>query len=271
MQKLLFKLQAQEFLETVQSHQQKLAKMQTSVGQTSDKSKTGDKKEPLSAVFKPAVGSWECKMCYVRNDAEKAKCVACNNPAPGKSVEATPIAPVSQVQKTSSQPKSLFDQFKPAAGSWTCEGCYMVNKGSDMKCPACDGPNPSAPSKPRTPTNIASSQAKPLSEIFKSAAGSWTCQGCYMVNKSSDLHCPACEAPKDPSIPPKPKTSIFGTSTDSSTTSPFTFGIPQTKNEASSTFPFSISNTNSKTPGKNYQNISFFLENLNTGNLISVI
>ncbi|XP_033209269.1 E3 SUMO-protein ligase RanBP2 isoform X2 [Belonocnema kinseyi] len=296
--------QGKEFLDAVHSYQRKLGKAQTSAGQTTVKSKATDKKEPLSAVFKPAAGSWECKMCYIRNDGDKPKCVACDNPAPGKPAESESSAPSSQSQNTSSQSKSsLLDQFKPAAGSWTCEdcymvnkssdlkcpacnrqnpsvpskpqtpltpssqlkplsevckpaagswtcqGCYMINQGSDLRCPACDGANPSAPSKPKT-SQTPSSQLKPLSEVCKPAAGSWTCQGCYMVNKGSDLYCPACDSPKDPSLPPKPKTSIFGTSTDTSTPNPFTFGIPQANKDTSSPFPFSLSNaSNNKTQG----------------------
>ena len=242
-------MQAQQFLEAVTSHQQKLDKSQTS-DQSTNKSIENDKqKEPLTNLFKAAAGSWECKMCYVRNDGSNLKCIACDTPAPGNAVETKYSVPVSQNQNTSSQMKPLSEVFKPAVGSWTCQSCYMINNASDMSCPACNGPNPSAPPKPVSRIQSSTLQGKSLSEMFKPAAGSWTCQGCYMVNKGSDSYCPACDAPKDPSMPPKPKASIFDTSKESSSSTPtFTFGIPQNNKEPSSGsgFPFSVSNTSNK-------------------------
>nr|CAD7589380.1 unnamed protein product [Timema genevievae] len=38
---------------------------------------------PLSELFKPKSGSWECKQCYVRNsDDSAATCIACSSPNP---------------------------------------------------------------------------------------------------------------------------------------------------------------------------------------------
>lgn len=41
---------------------------------------------PLSELFKPKTGSWECKECYARNDADKTFCLCCNAPKPGHEV-----------------------------------------------------------------------------------------------------------------------------------------------------------------------------------------
>lgn len=41
---------------------------------------------PLSELFKPKAGSWECKECYAHNDADKTCCVCCNNPKLGHEV-----------------------------------------------------------------------------------------------------------------------------------------------------------------------------------------
>jgi hypothetical protein len=38
---------------------------------------------PLSELFKPKPGSWDCKECYTHNDADKTSCVCCSNPKPG--------------------------------------------------------------------------------------------------------------------------------------------------------------------------------------------
>lgn len=201
-------------MESIQTYQQTLDKNSNTSGQTIEKSKPSEKsKEPLAGLFKPAAGSWECKMCYIRNNADKTKCVACDTPAVEKKVETKPMTPVVQTPIVPGQ-KSLSELFKPAAGSWTCQGCYMVNKGTDQ-------------------------------------------------------YCPACESPKDPSIPPKPKTNIFGSSADSTVSSTFTFGIPQTNKEAApSAFSFSALST-TKPKGKllfdffeNYFFFCMFLKNI---------
>lgn len=41
---------------------------------------------PLSELFKPKAGSWECKGCYTHNDADKTCCVCCSNPKLGHEV-----------------------------------------------------------------------------------------------------------------------------------------------------------------------------------------
>ncbi|XP_068155245.1 E3 SUMO-protein ligase RanBP2 [Drosophila tropicalis] len=41
-------------------------------------------------------------------------------------------------------------------------------------------------------------------DAFKPVSGSWSCESCYTNNGAGQLHCLACEAPKDNSVPPKP-------------------------------------------------------------------
>lgn len=41
---------------------------------------------PLSELFKPETGSWECKDCYTRNSADKTCCLCCSAPKPGHKV-----------------------------------------------------------------------------------------------------------------------------------------------------------------------------------------
>lgn len=118
------------------------------------------------------------------------------------------------------QQKGFGDQFKPKAGSWTCEGCYCSNKATDSTCPACNTPKdknavsekPKA-TVPATPKfsfgtlNAAISNAttkptetttqKGFGDQFKPKAGAWTCEGCYCSNKATDITCPACNTPKD--------------------------------------------------------------------------
>lgn len=50
---------------------------------------------PLSELFKPKTGSWECAECLVRNDGDKTICLACSTPKPGyeKDVKESPKTP----------------------------------------------------------------------------------------------------------------------------------------------------------------------------------
>lgn len=41
---------------------------------------------PISELFKPKAGSWECKECYTRNDANKTACLCCSGSKPGHEV-----------------------------------------------------------------------------------------------------------------------------------------------------------------------------------------
>lgn len=94
--------------------------------------------KPLSELFKPASGTWECKMCYIRNSSDATVCVACktaNPSAPKPAAPATTTAPVGY---------DLMSKFKPAAGSWECQTCYIRNKGDVLQCVSCTTPKPGA-------------------------------------------------------------------------------------------------------------------------------
>jgi E3 SUMO-protein ligase RanBP2 len=45
-----------------------------------------DQTVPLSQLFKPKAGSWECTKCYACNDADKTSCVCCGGSKPGHDV-----------------------------------------------------------------------------------------------------------------------------------------------------------------------------------------
>ncbi|KAK1127033.1 hypothetical protein K0M31_004646 [Melipona bicolor] len=153
---------------------------------------------------------------------------------------------------------SLSEMFKPPPGSWECNACYTRNTASDAKCLACEAPSPSMSNKSST-SNIVTSNQIPLSQMFKPPAGSWKCKTCDIVNAAETNYCVACDTPKDPSLPPKPKTDGFQISTSSSGVPPtFTFGIPQdTTKKSTSGFSFRLSSdvsidksTSSKSDGK---------------------
>ena len=199
--------------------------------------------------FKPSAGTWECKDCYTRNDAGNAVCVSCTAPAP------VITAPAKTPQSVS---KNLFQQFKPPTGdakkllnrimirlltnviiiigSWECKDCYTRNNPGVTNCVACKAAAPGLttgqPVATSTPAATSSSTpAKPLSEMSKPPTGSWECKQCYVTNTQSNVYCATCDTPKDPSMPPKPKTTggflINSQTPDAKTT--FTFGMPQVR------------------------------------------
>lgn len=43
-------------------------------------------------------------------------------------------------EKKPTETKGFGDQFKPKAGSWTCEMCYVSNQAADTKCLSCGSP-----------------------------------------------------------------------------------------------------------------------------------
>ena len=64
---------------------------------------------------------------------------------------------------------------------------------------------------------LATETAKPLSDLFKLAAGSWDCPGCYCKNGPERTVCPACQTPKLGATAPassqlKTDASLFGSS-----------------------------------------------------------
>ncbi|XP_017875695.1 E3 SUMO-protein ligase RanBP2 isoform X2 [Ceratina calcarata] len=141
----------------------------------------------------------------------------------------------SQVTQPSKTQASLSEMFKPAADSWECSTCYLRNNGSDVKCVSCEAVRPSVSNKSAT---VPSNQV-PLSQLFKQPAGSWKCKTCDIVNTIENNYCVACDTPKDPSLPPKPKIDGFQISTNSSGAA-LTFGIPQDASKQGTTGGFSF-------------------------------
>jgi RanBP1 domain/Zn-finger in Ran binding protein and others len=70
---------------------------------------------PLSSMFQAKAGQWDCSGCYVRNDADKMTCVACQTPKPGS----TPSSNSSGVSQSTGTP-AADSQFKlSATGGFT--------------------------------------------------------------------------------------------------------------------------------------------------------
>jgi hypothetical protein len=152
---------------------------------------------PLASLFMAKAGQWDCTGCYVRNDAEKAKCVACNTPKPGSD----PVSSSSNVKPVPMSSVSVAANVKPASGGAT--------KTDD---------------------------SKPLSALFQAKAGQWDCTGCYIRNEADKTACVACLAPR-PGSTPASNTSAVSQSTSApaaesqfklSASGGFTFGASTT-------------------------------------------
>ncbi|CAH4036250.1 unnamed protein product [Pieris brassicae] len=121
--------------------------------------------------FKPKPGTWECKQCLIRNQAESVNCSACNSPGEQNTNIKSEDAPkdsapkfnfgITQPAKPSEPVKTPAvsgwgDKFKPREGSWECQQCFVRNEKDKEVCPACNSPrNPGATTTTTTATSAA--------------------------------------------------------------------------------------------------------------------
>lgn len=166
-----------------------------SVKNTPDTSKTEVTITPVTGgwggQFKPAAGSWECKMCYVTNSGDKSKCVSCETPKEGVGAASGGLKGISL--DTGGQtfsfgiPSSAQKQEQP------------IQKFSFSV--------PSPASK-----LDANSALSGFGDSFKPKPGMWECKSCYIRNEPSSVYCLSCESPKDDSVPKKETTTPKGVS-----------------------------------------------------------
>ena len=57
---------------------------------------------------------------------------------------ASPAAKPAPVEKpaANAEPANLMDKFKPKAGSWECQACFIRNASDVIQCPACNAAKP---------------------------------------------------------------------------------------------------------------------------------
>lgn len=116
--------------------------------------------------FKRPVGSWECPVCCVYNNAEDKKCVSCMSEKPGHSVPASNSSSSSVVVPLSSGGCLGLDKFKKPQGSWACEVCLVQNKADATKCVACESAKPGTNSEFKG-FGTSSSSSNPAAPSFK--------------------------------------------------------------------------------------------------------
>ncbi|XP_048004497.1 E3 SUMO-protein ligase RanBP2-like [Leguminivora glycinivorella] len=172
-----------EFIEVVKTAQSKLrddtkaAKEELNAAKQNSQTGITIASKPANSnwgdKFKPKQGSWECKECLVRNEANVEICPACNSPK--KPVSATANIKTTEIKKPNNEAKFKFgipqqsnpvvaeqkvpsapvksswgDMFKPAAGTWECKQCLIRNEGAVDTCCACNSPKDPNASKPIT-------------------------------------------------------------------------------------------------------------------------
>ncbi|XP_068685132.1 E3 SUMO-protein ligase RanBP2-like [Montipora foliosa] len=134
-------------------------------GQEENKEEKPEKQEDILAKFRPAEGSWECDICFLRNGSDKMQCAACANPKPGAETIQNKISKEKfeecqeilknhvslkvpgQEENKEDKPEKQEDilaKFRPAEGSWECDICFLRNGSDKMQCAACANPKPGA-------------------------------------------------------------------------------------------------------------------------------
>lgn len=148
----------EDFLKAVMSALSKIGDSKSpKEGSNADKQinhSNGDKKIPPQIdtsstwgdKFKPKVGSWECKTCYINNKPDVALCCACNTPKePSSKADTKPISNSGSqytfvMPKTNNAISGWGDKFKPKEGSWECDMCLVRNNSDVTECSACNKP-----------------------------------------------------------------------------------------------------------------------------------
>ncbi|KAH8417327.1 hypothetical protein KR222_008873 [Zaprionus bogoriensis] len=187
-----------------------------------DKSKAT---QGFGEAFKPKAGSWSCTGCYTSNDAKQLYCLCCDAPK-DDTVPAKPqkLESSGVLNLSSSAAKFSFG-FAPSTTS--TGGFSFGAKPAVANPPAAPASKPvSVLPTPKAAPSAAGNQSG-FGDVFKPKAGSWSCRDCYTNNEAAQLHCVACQAPKDDTVPKKDanKLDTSGGITFPATTSKFTFGF----------------------------------------------
>uniref|UniRef100_A0A671F7C4 Nuclear pore complex protein Nup153 n=1 Tax=Rhinolophus ferrumequinum TaxID=59479 RepID=A0A671F7C4_RHIFE len=116
--------------------------------------------------FKRPVGSWECPVCCVYNNAEDKKCVSCMSEKPGRATPTSNSSSSTVPVSPSSGGCLGLDKFKKPEGSWDCEICLVQNKADAVKCVTCESAKPGTNSEFKG-FGASSSSLKPAAPSFK--------------------------------------------------------------------------------------------------------
>ncbi|XP_062925970.1 nuclear pore complex protein Nup153 isoform X3 [Mobula hypostoma] len=176
--------------------------------------------------FKPSVDSWNCDCCFIQNNSEAVKCIACEKPKPATAIKSALTLPMTtertrtETDSSSSTSKALADQFKKPEGVWDCASCFVRNKAEDSKCVACQNAKPGVAAS--VPTSVPAGGILGFADKFKKPAGSWDCEACFVQNSANVNKCIACQSEKPGN---KTESKEPDSSAVPAVTSTFVFGI----------------------------------------------
>jgi hypothetical protein len=147
-----------------------------------------------------AAGSWTCGTCMVFNDANKFKCVSCEEPRPDSVTKGTSTVPAAVPELP--KPVAPTGGFNWAAaglkmptkapGTWTCNVCMVDNESAKTKCVSCEEPRP----KPAIPSSGSFNWAAAGLKMPTKPPGAWTCKVCMVDNDATKTKCISCEEPR---------------------------------------------------------------------------
>ncbi|XP_054447996.1 E3 SUMO-protein ligase RanBP2-like isoform X2 [Pteronotus mesoamericanus] len=127
-------------------------------------------KNGFEGMFTKNEGQWDCSVCFVRNEASTAKCVACQNPS--KQNQPTSAIPAPASSETSKATKSGFEGvFTKKEGQWDCSVCFVQNESSSLKCVACDASKPTHKPIAETPSAFTLGSKTKLNDSSGSQVG----------------------------------------------------------------------------------------------------
>ncbi|KAM3857920.1 nuclear pore complex protein Nup153 [Diretmus argenteus] len=181
------------------------------------KSITSNSTDDFEGPFKPAKLLQEGSVLDLLKAPGFASPVSRSSPGPDTTPQQTSTestVPSSTSSSLSSSSTGFGDLFKPPAGSWNCDVCFVQNKPLDSKCVACMSPRPNSSSSKSsnskqtsttsvglvnssaTTTTSSTTTTKGFATMFSKPAGTWDCDTCLVQNKPDAVKCVACETAK---------------------------------------------------------------------------
>uniref|UniRef100_A0A672TVG1 E3 SUMO-protein ligase RanBP2 n=1 Tax=Strigops habroptila TaxID=2489341 RepID=A0A672TVG1_STRHB len=154
---------------------------------------------------------WECKICFVPNEATVKSCVSCQNPNPDMwETPGTPLTDSAESFKASGNTvqDTFGSAFAKKEGQWDCTVCSVRNEPTASKCVACRNPNKTNTAVSGQETSSKFGQAiapkavqNDLNTAFSKKEGPWECSTCLVQNEAKDVNCRSCHNPNSQSQP----------------------------------------------------------------------
>ncbi|XP_050685892.1 E3 SUMO-protein ligase RanBP2-like isoform X2 [Eriocheir sinensis] len=188
----------------------------------------------LASLFPKAADSWECQACLVRNKGENAECVSCTTPREAKEKGPTPKDKPKAVT-TAPATSSFAGMFQPPKGSWECDTCLVRNNADTQTCVACGSLAPGAADVSDQAIDLSKGQ----SPSSTSALGPSTFKFSAESNKQAfSFGIPQSQQEASPA-PPTQSTFTFGLNTSAEATN---------TTKPTATFSFGITDTKTAQP-----------------------